>query len=79
MNKEHYRQRSIQRNAEMREASRLKAAAGVNRNAIGKPSPQDLAARLAEIPADTRSFTARTFGDPLPGRSALDKILQSAA
>lgn len=25
------------------------------------------------IPPDTRSFTARAFGDPLPGRSALDK------
>ncbi len=26
----------------------------------------------ATIPADTRSLTGRIFGDPLPGRSALD-------
>ena len=32
----------------------------------------DVLARLAEIPADTRSLTARLFGDPLPGRAALD-------
>lgn len=33
----------------------------------------DAAARLAEIPDDTRDLTARICGDPLPGRSALDK------
>lgn len=33
----------------------------------------ELMARLAEIPADTRGLTARMFGDPLPGRSALDR------
>lgn len=27
----------------------------------------DVAARLAEIPTDTRSFTAQFFGDPIPG------------
>lgn len=32
-----------------------------------------LAARIAEVPMDTRDTTARTFGDPLPGRSALDQ------
>ncbi len=31
----------------------------------------DGAARLAEIPPDTRDITGRAFGDPLPGRSAL--------
>lgn len=31
----------------------------------------DVAARLAEIPPDTRDLTGRLFGDPLPGRSAL--------
>lgn len=30
-------------------------------------------ARLAEIPEDTRSLTGRICGDPLPGRSALDR------
>lgn len=33
----------------------------------------DAAIRVAEIPHDTRSLTARMFGDPLPGRSALDR------
>ena len=34
----------------------------------------DIAARLAEIPPDTRSLTAYLFGDPLPGRRAIDRI-----
>lgn len=29
--------------------------------------------KLPPVPADTRDLTARLFGDPLPGRSALDK------
>lgn len=28
---------------------------------------------LATVPADTRTITGRAFGDPLPGRSALDR------
>ncbi len=37
------------------------------------------AARLMElVPKDTRSLTARLFGDPLPGRSALDQRKASA-
>jgi len=35
--------------------------------------PECLAARLAEIPPDTRTLTGHLFGDPLPGRSAFDK------
>jgi hypothetical protein len=37
------------------------------------PSEQDFAERLAEIPPDTRTLTARICGDPLPGRSAFDR------
>lgn len=33
----------------------------------------DLAARLAEIPEDTRTPAARLMGEPMPGRSALDR------
>jgi hypothetical protein len=40
----------------------------------GAPSRQDIEARLAEIPPDTRGLTARIMGDPLPGRSALDRV-----
>jgi hypothetical protein len=35
---------------------------------------QDFAARLTEIPPDTRSLTGKIFGDPLPGRSAFDRL-----
>jgi hypothetical protein len=42
-------------------------------NASGASVKEDAAARLAEIPKDDRSLTARLMGDPLPTRSALDK------
>lgn len=35
---------------------------------------RDVAARLAEIPEDTRDLTAFLMGDPLPGRRAIDRI-----
>lgn len=35
-----------------------------------KVSNDELAARLAEIPDDTRDYTGRAFGDPVFGRSA---------
>lgn len=43
-----------------------------NQNSAGRLADlrsvkEDAAARLAEIPADTRDFTARMFGDPIPG------------
>lgn len=38
-----------------------------------KPKAADVAARLAEIPDDERGLTQRLLGDPLPGRSALDR------
>lgn len=38
-----------------------------------KPSAADLKARWSEIPPDTRDMTGTLCGDPLPGRSALDK------
>lgn len=49
-------------------------AAGLTADYIPKAT---IAARLAEIPPDTRSKTARLFGDPLPGRSALDRRLMA--
>ena len=35
--------------------------------------PEEAARAIASVPKDTRSFTARVFGDPLPGRSAYDR------
>jgi hypothetical protein len=49
-----------------------------------KGSPQDRrgyrpdpVVEIPPVPVDTRSFTARQFGDPLPGRSALDRMSEA--
>jgi hypothetical protein len=42
-------------------------------------TPQEIAALRRLIPPDTRDLTARTFNDPLPGRSALDQKLSGAS
>lgn len=39
--------------------------------AYTRPPEEDVAARLAEIPPDTRSLSAILLGDPVPARSAL--------
>lgn len=39
---------------------------------IRRATPAEAARRLAEIPPDVRSLTARILGDPLPGRRAID-------
>ena len=36
-------------------------------------SAEDAIRALATVPADTRTITGKVFGDPLPGRSALDR------
>lgn len=59
--------------AEKRAATASKKAAGIGLLGLGGPRGEELEARLAEIPPDTRCLTARFFGDPLPGRSALDR------
>ena len=43
--------------------------------AAGEPriTPEEAARAIATIPLDTRSIQARFLGDPLPGRSALDR------
>ena len=46
---------------------------GISHMASRNSVADDAMARLAEIPPDTRGLTARTFGDPIPGRSALDR------
>jgi hypothetical protein len=38
-----------------------------------KPDPREVARLKAAIPQDTRSTTGRVFGDPLPGRRAIDR------
>lgn len=41
---------------------------------LGRVSNAEAAARLREIPPDTRDNTARLLGDPLPGRRAIDRL-----
>lgn len=69
------RRASLKKSAEEKEMSALRRAAGLTNHAA--PSQlirQDVVERLmAEIPSDTRGLTAYFFGDPLPGRSALDR------
>lgn len=43
-------------------------------NRSSRVDPDVVAARLAEIPEDTRTITARICGDPLPGRRAIDRF-----
>lgn len=42
-------------------------------NIYHRVSPEEAQRAIAAIPRDTRGFKARLFGDPLPGRSALDR------
>jgi hypothetical protein len=51
---------------ERRDRSRL-------RNGSVARADRDAMRLMAQIPSDTRDFTARIMGDPLPGRSALDQ------
>lgn len=56
-----------------KEASAMRRAAGLHHDEAGnRLPPQEIARRRRAVPADTRDLTARFFGDPLPGRSALD-------
>lgn len=38
-----------------------------------RPTPAQLRKMVLSIPADTRDVTGQVCGDPLPGRSALDR------
>lgn len=63
-----------QRNEINREMSALKKAAGLtNMQQWGRRKKNsDVFWQEPNLPDDTRTFTARFCGDPLPGRSALD-------
>ena len=55
-----------------REMSANKKAAGVT-YLHGRVDAVVAAARLAEIPRDTRNLTQRLMGGPIPGRDALSR------
>lgn len=54
-----------------RQATKARNAKAGRENAMGMDAKDDAAARLAEIPEDTRTLTQRLCGDPLFERSAL--------
>jgi hypothetical protein len=57
------RRREREREARREREKRVICSAAIER---------DARVLLAQIPEDTRDLTAVAFGDPLPGRSALD-------
>ncbi len=72
MKRKHTAERN--RAEELAEATRNMRLVGMQgAKAVHSVPASTVMARLAEIPADTRSKTARLCGDPLPGRSALDR------
>lgn len=69
----------MKRNELDKEVSAARMAAGLT-FMVGRRDVEEQARKLmAFIPSDTRDLTARIFGDPLPGRSALDLRHREAA
>jgi hypothetical protein len=59
---------------QQQEMTAAKRAAGVHfANRIATKVEADWLRHLADMPDDTRGLTERVCGDPLPGRSALDR------
>lgn len=63
----------------LKEAEEGRAAAGYVPKYLLEKIENDWKRLRREIPRDTRTFTQRFFGDPLPGRSALDRKQMSEA
>jgi len=72
MSRPHHTDCKRRRNEDNRAMSAAKAAAGI-KYITARVDADTISARLAEIPPDTRTLTARLCGDPLPGRDALSK------
>jgi hypothetical protein len=50
-----------------------RASGGADPAGAVRPPDIDTRRRAGAVPDDTRSLTGKIFGDPLPGRSALDR------
>lgn len=51
----------------------------IHNHMAGDPyNRKDAIKKLSQIPDDTRDLTARMFGDPLPGRRALDRFVSNS-
>jgi hypothetical protein len=61
------------RNEMNREVSANKRAAGQYASRPGTKINAEWLRQMASFPEDTRTLTGRLAGDPLPGRSALDR------
>ena len=68
-----YRRRRNQRANESRVRILAEITPAARIVGTARVSPKDAERAIAAIPPDTRNLTARAFGDPLPGRSALDQ------
>lgn len=64
-------QRSLAKGREYQAKARVRFKESSSTNAVSSVHREDFAARIAEIPADTRSKTGVIMGDQLPTRSAL--------
>lgn len=60
--------------ANRRYSSTYYGSTGVSANVHSKRPPEEVIAECAMAHARRRSLTAEVLGDPLPGRSALDKM-----
>lgn len=70
---ERYKKRGCEMREMIKEARAGFAAAGMDMRGKASQIGEELDALIAAIPDDTRNLTARFCGDPLPGRSALDR------
>ncbi len=68
---------SLKKGREYNVGARIRIKEATSTNAESRIKPEVFAARIAEIPADTRSKTGIIMGDPLPARSALAMRQQS--
>lgn len=68
-----HRQALIREARHRREQGHARGQAGL------RMPPEEVEAAMRTIPPDTRTLAARWMGDPLPGRSALDKKKAMAA
>lgn len=64
---------SQRRHAQNREAGRKQVGKILHVYDGARLKPEEAEQALASVPPDTRPFFARLMGDPLPGRSALER------
>lgn len=61
-------------NRQVKEGAAGKIAAGLTTDRNHTLVRTQAERLMSQIPQDTRNMTQRAFGDPIPGRSALDQM-----